>query len=114
MNSTQHGDENTAALVAKLLDILSDPEAAAQLKQVRNRMNEIKRMRLTEEFHIKEARQGTCPTCGRKYVLNKKTRTLRRHGQGYCLSYDQLPAEVIPAIGVIAELGSVQDEGNRE
>lgn len=49
--------------------------------------------------------KGTCPICGRKYAITGKG-VLRRHNSDdiRCFTSPQLPAEIIPAIRMLAEL----------
>lgn len=119
MMTQDHGAENTANMVAQLLDLLADPKTVEKLKQFRRQMAAEERMKERQEAQpevkehdVHKTIRGTCPTCGRKYVVRENTQTLRRHGTGKCAVDNQLPAEIIPAIGVIAELGS--DNGEQE
>lgn len=56
--------------------------------------------------------KGTCPTCRKRYKL-RSDGLLRRHGSSHvCAYYDQLPAEVIPAVFLLADLDGGRDESS--
>lgn len=71
------------------------------------------------EGEERAAKRGKCPTCGKSCSLNSDD-TIRRHtdtkyGKERCHIDKQLPAEIIPAILLISQLGEVaEDAGNND
>lgn len=112
--------------VAKVIEIANDPVAMARLEMLRAEADgtlEWMKQFSPVEGYEKAAKRGTCPSCGHKYSLNNDE-SLRRHrdtryGREKCHLDKQLPAEIIPAVLVIAELsgsdgGAESDDGAHE
>lgn len=104
-------------VVSQLLGLLGDPATLQKLKllQVEARKRVAAEEKATRQF---EAIRGTCPTCGREYGINKDGTIRRhrdtRHGNERCQFYKQLPAEVIPAVLAIAQLGANRGEATSD
>lgn len=96
-------------VVNTLLKAATDPGFRRQLEALKTAAK-----KPTEVVYVssdkKPAEKGTCPTCWRTYTL-RKNGTVRRHGKDVCYNTAQLPAEIIPAIFAIAQLGESRKDG---
>lgn len=102
MTSDNRDDITLAVeLLDKLLEVAGNPvirEKLSKLRDLGQREIQERRQPINRD---KEPRKGTCPTCGKTYTI-KENGALRRHGQGYCYTNNQLPAEIVPAVILVA------------
>jgi predicted RNA-binding Zn-ribbon protein involved in translation (DUF1610 family) len=114
MTSNDPNDFGQAVEVVKaILGLVADPNIRRQLEELRKAGAKALREQEYGEPHPKEAKKGTCPTCGKAYSITKDG-TLRRHRDTLydnekCQFDKQLPSEVISAILAIAQLGESQE-----
>lgn len=106
MTSEGHDELNEAVEVVKAFLILArNPAVMASLQKLQEQAKNVAVQEAMADRHPeKEPDKGTCPTCGKKYTILKNG-ALRRHGTGKCYMQKQLPAEIIPAVLAIAQLG---------
>lgn len=111
------GIESALEMLTGIIRIITDPEAPAKLATIHRAIQETVDAATGEpaEAEQKKAKRGTCPKCGRKYGINKAG-TVRRHNGEYeaCQFEHQPPAELIPAILAIAQLGDASGEGSKD
>lgn len=107
MTSDNHDITNAVEILGELVRILTDPMAGHKLKQLETAVKAtVERAQGEPDVeHRKWPEKGTCPTCRKTYTFNDDG-SLRRHGKGKCATDRQLPAEVIPAVLAIAQLGN--------
>lgn len=103
---------NAIQFVAHVIELVTDPVAMSRLKSLKADIDGttdwVQQFNPVEGYE-RTATHGTCPTCGRTYRIGNDE-SLRRHkdvkyGRQKCEFDKQLPAEIIPAILLIAELG---------
>lgn len=110
MTNENHDFTEAVEIVTAIMKIVGDPRIKEKLRKLREGVREamLAQENLTRQEN-KEPERGTCPTCRKHYTL-KKNGALRRHGHGKCYTDNQLPAEVIPAVLAIAQLGDDSTE----
>lgn len=108
--------EGALEFLRDAINTLTDPRVMARLKYLRAETDGTIRwaQQLTPvEGSERAAKRGTCPTCGKSCSLNSDE-SIRRHtdtkyGRERCHIDKQLPAEIIPAVLLISQLGEVAD-----
>jgi len=96
-------------VVNTLLKLISDPSVKSKLQKLATAGRDVIQKASDDKKPVGAAEKGTCPTCGKSYSI-KKNGALRRHGKGKCYTDDQLPAEIVPAILAIAQMGNSSGE----
>lgn len=102
--------------VSHVLQILGDPVAMARLKTLQAEVNgtvEWAEKLQPVEGYERTPNRGTCPTCGKKCAINNDE-SLRRHrgDTPKCELDKQLPAEIVPAVLLIAGLSDKNERGS--
>lgn len=103
--------------ILAVAQIMNDPDAAQKLKAIQKSivepLNYARQVNPTGDEVSKAAERGTCPTCGREYAFKGESGGIRRHGRnGKCVTDNQMAAELIPAILLIASLGGNENGAN--
>jgi len=104
-----HDISEAVEVVDAILKLVADPTVRRKLRKLMDAGKDVIRNAGSEPQPKSAPEKGTCPTCRKSYSI-KKNGALRRHGKGKCYTDDQLPAEIIPAVLAIAQLGNASGE----